>query len=875
MDLSKNMNNLVQPKLSTENDRVCVIASNDINLEMLSLRMLSALKNSGAKIDYISQNPWLTLHANNFETIERIIALPDPAQNYTSTFSSAEIVSSLNKQIGLDLSKIKLEADEERAKNFQHQWLDQLPKPYVGITWSTHIGNGESVGISVEELMTAFSDFSGTLLIFQENPSSQDIEYISNNIQASLLDCSDIYHDPQETLAVLSLIDSFVGVANLSCNLLAALNNTVDFHLLWPKDLELDIHYTDNSEHHSKWFPSAHLHRENSGGWKDSIVLLQSKFSSEKLADPVLNTHTENIPIKSLENIDNLIQYASTKTTDLLNQDTEESILEMVDLFNLLDNSKSTALNIFVYHTDMKGASKLQYKDVALDLGSYDYTLVLRYFINAVNRWQPNAKIFLVTDANSDLFGQFKDEVFTIGLNVSIEQPMYERTRAMCAYVYSNAFNANTLFLDSDAFLNSTLDEVLESEFDIAITTRDTPGLMPVNEGVIVANANNKDRVRNFFRRYVATYDKLADDSSIANYYENIKKWRGGQLTLNAISYGAFPYSPYRIIDTDGSSIKVLPCDPYNYSWEYSEKIDAQEISRKKVIHVKGGRKSSLNQINTVLETCSPNISENGSANNYITPHFAIFNKMFNEPPFTGQESIKQFANNLLSSANTVNANTLDSGALIADDMFVWFRNLGFLSDTEFTQAFAPYQEDALLRARIWRVYMLCWAVKSCLKVEGDFADFGCYDGRTVHIMTRFIDFNKIDKDYYLYDLFENPTPESRKAKHGPNLHQEVCNLFSEYPRMNVIKGPVPDSFEQGLPDKIAFAQIDLNEATPELETLKIIYDRVTPGGMIIFDDFGFKRYSESHHQEMDFFRTHNDIVFESPTGQGLFIKRG
>ena len=236
---------------------------------------------------------------------------------------------------------------------------------------------------------------------------------------------------------------------------------------------------------------------------------------------------------------------------------------------------------------------------------------------------------------------------------------------------------------------------------------------------------------------------------------------------------------------------------------------------------------------------------------------------------------LNNFVGHLVKSAEIIATNRPGSGALLADDMFVWFRNLGFLTENDFLHAFAPYAEDQLLRARIWRVYMLCWAVRSCLRVEGDFVDLGCYDGHTVDVMLRYLDFNQSSKNYYLYDLFENPTAESRKAKHGPSLYSQVSQLFSSYPRVKVIKGPVPDSFSQGLPKQIAFAQIDLNEAEPEIAALKAIYDRITPGGMIIFDDFGFKRYATSHQKEMEFLREKGDVIFESPTGQGLFIKRG
>src|SRR3546814_7805225 len=143
---------------------------------------------------------------------------------------------------------------------------------------------------------------------------------------------------------------------------------------------------------------------------------------------------------------------------------------------------------------------------------------------------------------------------------------------------------------------------------------------------------------------------------------------------------------------------------------------------------------------------------------------------------------------------------------------------------------------------------MLCWGVKSCVGLPGDFMDVGCYDGRTVEIMERYCNFQTVpDKTWWLYDMFENPPQEARKASHGPQLFERVQQTFESRGRFRVIKGPVPESFAQGLTDRVAFAQIDLNAAEPEIGTLHAIYDRIVPGGLIIFDDYG---RSEEHTSE-------------------------
>lgn len=259
----------------------------------------------------------------------------------------------------------------------------------------------------------------------------------------------------------------------------------------------------------------------------------------------------------------------------------------------------------------------------------------------------------------------------------------------------------------------------------------------------------------------------------------------------------------------------------------------------------------------------------------YIKPAFALINKEYGVAPFDAPDTKKHFLGAMQVASDILQANRPGSGAVAVDDMVVWFRNAGFLQQPDFIDAFSPYREDATLRARIWRIYTLCWAAKSCLRLAGDFVDIGCYDGRTVDVMARYCGFRAVeDKTWWLYDMFDNPPAEARKVGHGPLLFEQVRRMFEPCGNFRVIKGAVPDSFAQGLPERIAFAQIDLNVAAPELAALEIVYERMLPGGMVVFDDFGFRRYRESHDAELAFFQARGDVVWESPTGQGLFIRR-
>ena len=58
-----------------------------------------------------------------------------------------------------------------------------------------------------------------------------------------------------------------------------------------------------------------------------------------------------------------------------------------------------------------------------------------------------------------------------------------------------------------------------------------------------------------------------------------------------------------------------------------------------------------------------------------------------------------------------------------------------------------------------------------------------------------------------------------------------------------------------------------------EMLALEHLFDRVTPGGLIVFDDFGWTCNSNQMKAELAFMEGRNHCVLELPTGQGVVIK--
>jgi hypothetical protein len=269
----------------------------------------------------------------------------------------------------------------------------------------------------------------------------------------------------------------------------------------------------------------------------------------------------------------------------------------------------------------------------------------------------------------------------------------------------------------------------------------------------------------------------------------------------------------------------------------------------------------------------TPTLPLPAPAGDPVVASFGLLNKQYREAPFDDPRQLGVLAHTFQSLGMQLRANAPGGHAFMGDEMITWFRRLGFLDDTDFRAAVAPYRDDTVLRARLWRLHTLCWAARACRDLDGDFVDLGCYDGQTFDIVSRYSAGVGLSRRYWLYDLFEDPPEESRKQRHGPALKGRVEALFADRPWTRVTQGRLPDAMLADGPPHIAFAHLDLNSAEAEQACLDVLVRRLVPGGMLVLDDFGFQRYADSQAAHRAVLDRLSVPVLELPTGQGLAVK--
>jgi hypothetical protein len=198
-----------------------------------------------------------------------------------------------------------------------------------------------------------------------------------------------------------------------------------------------------------------------------------------------------------------------------------------------------------------------------------------------------------------------------------------------------------------------------------------------------------------------------------------------------------------------------------------------------------------------------------------------------------------------------------------------------------------PHYQDVLRRqARNtqeqslgFRLNTLIWAAHQALHVPGDFVELGVWRGFCSAVVADYIGFQTVDRTFWLYDTFEgipaayDSEGHDSPALREPGLYEKVLERFADYGNVRVVRGVVPHSFRGQSPDAIAYLHIDLNSTRSEIEALEHLWDRVSPGGVVVFDDYGWWNYRAQHMAEQEWMKAHGIRILELPSGQGLVIK--
>jgi O-methyltransferase len=181
-----------------------------------------------------------------------------------------------------------------------------------------------------------------------------------------------------------------------------------------------------------------------------------------------------------------------------------------------------------------------------------------------------------------------------------------------------------------------------------------------------------------------------------------------------------------------------------------------------------------------------------------------------------------------------------------------------------------------------WRAYVCCWTAWTVRHKDGDFVECGVNRGGLSRAVMHYIDFESLGKQFWLLDTYEGLadhliSEDERRlgilsGGYSP-CYDEVIETFRSIPRVNVIKGIVPHTLPEVTSERICYLSIDMNNAAPEIAASEYFWDRLTSGGIIVLDDYGWRKQINQKIAFDRFAEERGVKVLCLPTGQGLIIK--
>jgi len=167
---------------------------------------------------------------------------------------------------------------------------------------------------------------------------------------------------------------------------------------------------------------------------------------------------------------------------------------------------------------------------------------------------------------------------------------------------------------------------------------------------------------------------------------------------------------------------------------------------------------------------------------------------------------------------------------------------------SDLDQVFTPEVVDNTMLSRM-KLYYLYKFFRQSLGIPGDVFEAGSGSGGSSRLMLNSLLEAKVPKQMWLLDTFEGYQKVDAE-KDGAHVKVNQCRCESkEYVErllrndsvlVHVIKGLIPGTLAQVKADKICFAHIDVNLHEPTFAATNFVLERMSPGGIVVFDDYGW-----------------------------------
>jgi tetratricopeptide (TPR) repeat protein len=176
---------------------------------------------------------------------------------------------------------LALEPEPQRVDRMREAIRAHGAGPCVALTWR---GGTKPTGPAITHLKevdpaalgAALRGHRASWISVQRFPREGEREALSESLGAPVLDMSSANDDLEDMLALLSIVDSYIGVSNANTYLRAATSTAFRVMIPFPPEWRWGL------EPRSAWFPEVPTYRQRADGdWSEAFALLRGQTPSQ------------------------------------------------------------------------------------------------------------------------------------------------------------------------------------------------------------------------------------------------------------------------------------------------------------------------------------------------------------------------------------------------------------------------------------------------------------------------------------------------------------------------------------------------------------------------------------------------------------------
>jgi O-methyltransferase len=175
------------------------------------------------------------------------------------------------------------------------------------------------------------------------------------------------------------------------------------------------------------------------------------------------------------------------------------------------------------------------------------------------------------------------------------------------------------------------------------------------------------------------------------------------------------------------------------------------------------------------------------------------------------------------------------------------------------------------------RCYMLWQFLHGCMNLPGAVAEVGVYKGGTALLFTRVL--SGTGKTLHLFDTFRGmPTVDPKVDVHRTgdfnDASEAAVRKLIQDPHAQFHVGFFPDTAKGLASETFCFVHVDADIRQSVLDACAFFMPRLVPGGVMVFDDYGFESCPGAKRAVDEYFAGAMDRPWYLPSGQCVVVKR-